>query len=159
MQLSGGIGGTDNEQEVVPTPTSVLYDGRSATRREWNDRCTLRVSSTRVASTRLTECPRKDVVFLQYCTTAFGLTQFFFSFFFFCGSDVLCMCGAVLCWCMCGAVRWWRGGLGVAEVMELAICRVGDKMANGLVSRTCWFIAWAVVALMWPHLVCMLSCV
>ena len=35
--------------------------------------------------------------------------------------------------------------MGVAEVMELAICRVGDKMANVLVSRTCGFIAWAVV--------------
>ena len=55
-------------------------------------------------------------------------------------------------WCMCGAVQCSAvgagGGLGVAEVMRLAICRVGDKMANVLVSRTCGFIAWAVVASM-----------
>ena len=59
------------------------------------------------------------------------------------GACVVQCSGVVRC-CGCGWVG--GGGLGVAEVMRLAICRVGDKMANVLVSRTCGFIAWAVVA-------------
>ena len=59
----------------------------------------------------------------------------------YCVCVVQCCVGA--CVVQCGG---GEGELGVAEVMELAICRVGDKMANVLVSRTCGFIAWAVVA-------------
>ena len=67
---------------------------------------------------------------------------FVFVFVFVAQMCVWCMCGAV----QCSAVgAGGAGGLGVAEVMRLAICRVGDKMANVLVSRTCGFIAWAVV--------------
>ena len=69
---------------------------------------------------------------------------FLFKFLVFVAQTYVCVvqcCGGA-CVVQCSG---GEGGLGVAEVMELAICRVGDKMANVLVSRTCGFIAWAVV--------------